>query len=103
MPYPMMQVGSRSPVAPALIVPGVTTAGISERFPLLGNRSLYGATKLAGELLIEEFKVMYGIRALINCCGVISGANGQGGPRIHCSLDGSAPVWQLTRLYGFWR
>jgi CDP-paratose 2-epimerase len=37
-------------------LPGVTAAGISERFSLLGNRSLYGATKLAAELLIEEYK-----------------------------------------------
>jgi len=29
-------------------LPGVTAAGISERFSLSGNRSLYGATKLAG-------------------------------------------------------
>jgi CDP-paratose 2-epimerase len=47
-------------------VPGVTAAGISEQFTLTGSRSLYGATKLSTELLIEEYKTMYGIRALIN-------------------------------------
>jgi CDP-paratose 2-epimerase len=54
-------------------LPGVTPPGISEQFPLSGNRSLYGATKLAAELLIEEYKTIYGVRELINRCGVISG------------------------------
>src|SRR5262245_51979640 len=51
-------------------VPGVSAAGISERFPLYGSRSLYGA-KLAAELLIEEYRAVYSVRALVNSCGVI--------------------------------
>src|SRR5665647_3045257 len=46
-------------------VPGATAVGISEQFALAGNRSLYGATKLSAELLIEEYKAMYGIRAVV--------------------------------------
>jgi CDP-paratose 2-epimerase len=53
--------------------PGVSTAGIAESFPLAGHRSLYGATKLAAELLVEEYRAMYGLRAIVNRCGVISG------------------------------
>ncbi len=52
---------------------GVSAAGISERFPLDGSRSLYGATKLAAELLIEEYCAMYGLRAVIHRCGVLTG------------------------------
>ena len=34
---------------------------------------MYGATKLASELLIEEYRAMYGLRTIVNRCGVISG------------------------------
>jgi CDP-paratose 2-epimerase len=54
-------------------VPGVSPAGISERFPLDGARTLYGATKLAGELLIEEYRAALGVPAVIDRCGVIAG------------------------------
>ncbi len=52
---------------------GVSPAGISERFPLDGARTLYGATKLAAELLIEEFRSGLGVPAVIDRCGVIAG------------------------------
>jgi CDP-paratose 2-epimerase len=54
-------------------LPGVSSAGISESLPLSGARTLYGATKLAAELLIEEYRAAYGLRAVINRCGVIAG------------------------------
>ena len=54
-------------------LPGMSVAGISERFPLEGSRSLYGATKLCSELLIHEYGAMYGLRYVINRCGVIAG------------------------------
>ncbi|MFB2881270.1 NAD-dependent epimerase/dehydratase family protein [Floridanema aerugineum] len=54
-------------------LPGVSSQGISEEFPLDGARSLYGATKLAAELLIAEYADAYGIRTLINRCGVLTG------------------------------
>jgi CDP-paratose 2-epimerase len=47
--------------------------GINEAFPLEGGRSLYGATKLCSEYLIREYIDLYGIRGVINRCGVISG------------------------------
>jgi CDP-paratose 2-epimerase len=54
-------------------VRGVSPAGISEEFPLEGPRTLYGATKLAGELLIEEYRSALGVPAVIDRCGVIAG------------------------------
>jgi CDP-paratose 2-epimerase len=53
--------------------PGASAAGISEQFPLAGARTLYGATKLSAELLIEEYRAAYGLRAVVNRCGVIAG------------------------------
>jgi len=47
--------------------------GIAENFSLEGCRSLYGATKLCGELLIHEYSQMYQIPAIINRCGVLAG------------------------------
>lgn len=53
--------------------PGVSSQGISEDFPLGKTRSMYGATKLASELLLQEYIESYGIRGVINRCGVITG------------------------------
>ena len=54
-------------------LPGASPEGIAEEFPLQGFRTLYGATKLAAELLIDEYRHAYGLRAVINRCGVIAG------------------------------
>ena len=40
---------------------------------MAGARTLYGATKLSAELLIEEYADAFGLRAVINRCGVIAG------------------------------
>ncbi len=53
---------------------GLTEKGISEKFPLDGFRSLYGATKLCSELLIQEYNQFYGLKTVINRCGVLTGA-----------------------------
>jgi CDP-paratose 2-epimerase len=53
--------------------PGVTQGGITEDFPLQGPRSIYGATKLCSEFLIAEYRESYGIRTMINRCGLIAG------------------------------
>jgi CDP-paratose 2-epimerase len=52
---------------------GASPAGISEQFPMAGSRTLYGATKLAAEHLIEEYADAFGLRAVTNRCGVIAG------------------------------
>jgi CDP-paratose 2-epimerase len=54
-------------------VPGASSRGIAEDFPLDGPRTLYGTTKLASELLIAEYVDMFGLRAVVNRCGVVSG------------------------------
>ncbi len=64
---------TRFELAAEQAVPGVGPAGISERFPLEGARTLYGATKLAAELLIEEYRDGLGVPAVIDRCGVIAG------------------------------
>ncbi len=52
---------------------GISSNGISEKFPLGNHRSLYGATKLASELLIQEYINSFQIKAIINRCGIITG------------------------------
>ncbi len=54
-------------------IQGCSDEGFTADFPLAGARSLYGATKLASELLIFEYADMYGLKAVINRCGVITG------------------------------
>lgn len=54
-------------------VPGASAAGVSEQFPLSGARTLYGTTKLAAELLIEEYRAAFGVPAVVDRCGVIAG------------------------------
>jgi CDP-paratose 2-epimerase len=60
------------PIAEQMLT-GVSADGITETFPLDGARSLYGATKLCSELLIAEYGAMYGLRYVINRCGVLTG------------------------------
>jgi CDP-paratose 2-epimerase len=64
---------SRFELAPAQRMPGVSEAGISEAFPLEGARTLYGTTKFAGELLAAEYADAFGLRTVIDRCGVIAG------------------------------
>jgi len=84
----MLELPSRFAIAPDQILPGISSLGISEDFPLKGHRSLYGATKLASELLIEEYREAYNIPTIINRCGLITGA------------------WQMGKVdqgvYGLW-
>jgi CDP-paratose 2-epimerase len=54
-------------------VAGASAAGVSEAFPLEGARTLYGATKLAAELLIAEYVDAHGLRAVVDRFGVIAG------------------------------
>ncbi|HMQ08947.1 MAG TPA: NAD-dependent epimerase/dehydratase family protein [Saprospiraceae bacterium] len=52
---------------------GISPLGISENFPISGPRSFYGATKLASEMIIEEYAAFYGLKTIINRCGIITG------------------------------
>ena len=52
---------------------GWSADGIGDDFDLNGPKTLYGATKLASEFLIQEYIANYGIKGVINRCGVIAG------------------------------
>jgi len=54
-------------------IKGVSAKGIAEDFPLDSARSLYGTTKLASELIIQEYKEFYNLKTVINRCGVLTG------------------------------
>ena len=54
-------------------VAGASEHGIAEEFPLDGTRSLYGMTKLAAEMMIEEYSEAYGFRYIIDRCGLLTG------------------------------
>jgi CDP-paratose 2-epimerase len=54
-------------------IAGVSSKGISEDFPLTKARSIYGTTKLASELMIEEFREFFDVDYVINRCGVVAG------------------------------
>ncbi len=92
------------PLAPAgerLAIPGEqrgagwSSAGITASFPMAGSRSLYGATKLCSEHLIEEYVAMYGLNAVVNRCGVIAGPWQMG------KVDqGFVVLWAARHLYG---
>ncbi len=64
---------TRFELTDAQTLAGASRAGIAESFPLAGARTLYGSTKLAAELLIEEYRAAYGLRAVVDRCGVIAG------------------------------
>ena len=66
-------VGTRFVLSDSQPMAGASARGISEDFPLAGPRTLYGTTKLASELLIAEYVDMFGLRAVVNRCGVVSG------------------------------
>jgi CDP-paratose 2-epimerase len=74
---------------------GITSQGVSEMLELAGARSLYGFTKLAAEQLIEEYRAAYGLKAVINRCGVIAG------PWQFGKVDqGVASLWVLSHHFG---
>jgi CDP-paratose 2-epimerase len=76
-------------------LPGVSPAGIAERFPLEGSRTLYGATKLAAELLVAEYADVYGLRTVVDRCGVIAGPWQMG------KVDqGVFTYWMLAHVLG---
>ena len=76
-------------------LPGASAAGIAEDFPLAGPRTLYGTTKLAAELLIEEYRAGLGVRAVVDRCGVIAGPWQMG------KVDqGVFTHWMLSHRFG---
>ncbi len=92
---PLVRQGDRLVAEADAVRPGWSAAGIGEDFPLGGARSLYGATKLAAELLVEEYRAMYGLRAVIDRCGVIAGPWQMG------KVDqGFVVLWMARHMFG---
>ena len=52
---------------------GASVRGVAESFPLEGARSLYGMTKLAAEQMVIEYGDAYGLRYVIDRCGLLTG------------------------------
>ena len=91
----LIETDTRFELAPEQPFPGVSAAGITEHFPLEGCRSLYGATKLAAELLAAEYSAMYGFPAVINRCGVLAGPWQMGR-----ADQGIVAFWAARHVYG---
>ncbi len=64
---------SRFEIADSQTLNGISKSGIAENFSLNGARSFYGTSKLASELLIQEYAEFYNLKTVINRCGVITG------------------------------
>jgi CDP-paratose 2-epimerase len=76
-------------------VSGAGAAGIAEDFPLEGPRTLYGATKLAAELLVAEYAATFGLATVVDRCGVIAGPWQMG------KVDqGVFTYWMLAHHFG---
>jgi CDP-paratose 2-epimerase len=92
---PLVTTETRFVIPEASTGPGWSARGITEEFPLTGSRSLYGATKLCSELIITEYVALYGLRAVINRCGVLTGPWQMG------KVDqGFVVLWAARHLFG---
>ena len=92
---PLRPEEQRFALPPGEVGTGWSERGIAEDFPTGAPRSLYGTTKLASELLIEEYNAAFGLRTIINRCGVITGPWQMG------KVDqGFFVLWAACHLYG---
>jgi len=74
---------------------GISRKGISEQFTKEGYRSLYGVSKLSSENIITEFNEFYGLKSIVNRCGVLAGPHQMG------KVDqGVAVLWLANH---FWK
>jgi len=74
---------------------GIFNEGFNEKFEIMGkSRTLYGATKLSAELIINEYVEMFGLEAIINRSGVIAGKwqFGRGD-------QGIIPFWIMSYIF----
>lgn len=74
---------------------GASEWGVSEDFPMEGPRSLYGMTKLAGELMLQEYADAYGIRGIVNRCGLLTGPW-----QLGKTDQGVIALWMLAHYFG---
>lgn len=84
----------RFEILPRQNVNGLSKYGIRENFPIDGPRSLYGATKYAAEIMLEEYRDLFGLPLIINRSGVIAG------PWQFGKVDqGIAAFWTAAHLW----
>ncbi|MEZ5366024.1 MAG: NAD-dependent epimerase/dehydratase family protein [Bryobacterales bacterium] len=74
---------------------GASARGVTEEFATTGARSLYGMTKLAAELMIEEYGDAFGMPYVINRCGLIAGPWQMGK-----SDQGVVALWMAAHCFG---
>jgi len=92
---PLVREGARFALPESVRGPGWSARGIADNFPLTGSRSLYGASKLCSELILAEYVALYGLRAVVNRCGVVTGPWQMG------KVDqGFVVLWAARHLYG---
>lgn len=92
---PLERKGDRFVIRDGAEGTGWSRFGISETFPLVGTRSLYGATKFSAEILIAEYAAMYGVKAVVDRCGVLTGPWQMG------KVDqGFVALWVARHFYG---
>jgi CDP-paratose 2-epimerase len=71
---PLNKTNNRFVISEGAIFPnGSSVRGVSEQFSTSAPISLYGATKLASEILALEYHYTFGFPVWINRCGVIAG------------------------------
>jgi len=92
---PLKETATRFEMIAGKPVKGLSRNGIAEDFPTNSARSLYGASKLASEILIQEYVETYRLKALINRCGVIAGP-GQFGK----TDQGVFTLWVANHFFG---
>lgn len=94
---PLKEMPTRLELSSDCLGQGYSRQGINEKFPTSGSgyRSLYGMTKLASEMLIEEYAESFGFPAIINRCGVLAGP-GQFGK----TDQGIFTLWVARHVFG---
>ena len=79
---------------PAVAVTGVSILDINDEFRLEGPRPLCGMTKLAADLLVEEFADAYGFRYVIDRFGLFTGPH-----QMAKSDQGVIALWMAAHFY----
>ena len=91
----LVEAKTRFELAGEQTITGLSALGIAETFPTHRPRSLYGASKLSSEFIFQEYMDTYGMKGVINRCGVLFGP-GQFG-----KVDqGVFTLWVANHYYG---
>jgi CDP-paratose 2-epimerase len=98
---PLQEDATRFSVKESTELPsGFTNEGVTESFSTVAPVSLYGATKLASEVMALEYASTFGFPIWVNRCGVIAGA-GQFGKIDQGIFSFWIYQWLLERPLGF--